>query len=118
LVMIVGQRLGRRLCPKCKEAYEPDPSQHGGIKFKSDLIYRAKGCEACNNSGYKGRIVIAEVLPVDSDIRALISKGANFEEIKETARKNGMDTMFETGLKKIEQGVTSYEEVCRISADV
>ncbi|HBG61848.1 MAG: hypothetical protein A2Y03_04295 [Omnitrophica WOR_2 bacterium GWF2_38_59] len=117
LVMIMGQRLAKKLCTKCKEPYEPDPGQHGGITFKSDLIYRAKGCDECNSTGYKGRVVVAEVLPVDDEIRKLISNKASSTEIKDTARKNGMDTIFETGLKKIEQGITSYDEICRISVD-
>ncbi|MBF0531803.1 MAG: Flp pilus assembly complex ATPase component TadA [Candidatus Omnitrophica bacterium] len=117
LVAIVAQRLARKLCPKCKEPYEPTPDQHGGITFKSDLIYRAKGCEACNSVGYKGRVVVAEVLVVDEQVRALISRNATFTEIKDCARKNGMATIFESGIKKVEEGITSYEEVCRISVD-
>lgn len=117
LVMIMGQRLARRLCQKCKEPYEPNPEQHGGITFKSDLIYRASGCEACKGSGYKGRIVVAEVMPVDDSIRALISKAAGHTEIKDMARKNGMATIFESGMRLVEKGFTSYDEICRISVD-
>jgi type IV pilus assembly protein PilB len=117
LVMIIAQRLARKLCPKCKEPYEPLPEHHGGIKFKSDLVYRAKGCEACNNTGYKGRMVIAEVLPVDEKIREMLSKSASFLEIKDTARKEGMDTIFESGIKAVERGETSFEEICRVSVD-
>ncbi len=117
LVMIMGQRLARRLCQKCKEPYEPTPEQHGGIELKSDLIYKASGCEACKGSGYKGRMVVAEVMPVNDDIRALISRGANHAEIKDMARKNGMATIFESGLRLVEKGFTSYDEVCRISVD-
>src|SRR3989338_1321490 len=64
LLAVMGQRLARRLCPNCKEPYEPDPVQHGGIKFKSDLIYKPHGCEKCKNTGYKGRVVAAEVMVV------------------------------------------------------
>lgn len=117
LVLIMGQRLARRLCQKCKEPYEPDPGQHGGITFHSDLIYRPKGCEECKSTGYKGRIVIAEVLCIDNEIRKLISQNASAEEIKNTARKNGMDTMFEAGIKLVAKGLTSFDEVCRISVD-
>lgn len=117
LVMIMGQRLARRLCQKCKEPYEPVLDQHGGIKFNSDLIYRASGCDACKGSGYKGRIVVAEVMPVDDSIRALISRVASHAEIRDTARKNGMTTIFESGIRLVEKGFTSYDEVCRISVD-
>jgi type IV pilus assembly protein PilB len=117
LVAIMGQRLCRRLCPNCKEAYEPTPDQHGGIEFKSDLIYRPKGCESCKDMGYKGRAIVAEVLLVDDEIRALISKQATSDEIKDCARKNGMSTLFDSGIKLVEEGITSFEEVCRISVD-
>jgi len=117
LVMILAQRLARKLCPKCKEPYEPDPSQHGGVTFQSDLIYRPKGCEECKNIGYKGRLVVAEVLLVDEDIRGLISKGASHTEIKDMARKNGMTTIFESGIRLADKGYTSFEEVCRISSE-
>ena len=117
LVMIMGQRLARRLCTKCKEPYEPTPEEHGKIQFKSDLIYRAKGCEDCKSTGYKGRIVVAEVLSVGDEIRALIAKGANSTEIKDAARKNGMETIFESGLHLVEKGETSFDEVCRISVE-
>lgn len=117
LVMIMAQRLARRLCPNCKDPYEPAPEQHGGIEFKSDLIYRPKGCVECNNTGYKGRIVVAEVLIVDENIRSKISKAASDKEIKDAARQNGMLTLFESGIKLIEKGVTSYEEICRVTVD-
>jgi type IV pilus assembly protein PilB len=117
LVMIMGQRLARRLCQKCKEPYEPVPEQHGGIIFKSDLIYKAAGCESCKGSGYKGRMVVAEVMSIADDMRALISQGATHAEIKDCARKNGMSTIFESGIRLAEKGFTSYDEVCRISVD-
>jgi len=118
LVLILAQRLARRLCQKCKEPYEPDQAQHRGINFTSDLIYKAKGCSDCNNTGYHGRLVVAEILPVDDDIRQLIAKSANYNDIKDAARKNGMDTLFETGIKTVDSGLTSFEEICRITTDV
>ena len=118
LILIVAQRLARRLCVKCKEPYEPDPAQHGNIHFKSDLIYRAKGCDECNHMGYKGRVVVSEMLVIDDVIRSLISRNASYSEIKDTARKNGMDTIFECGIKFVEKGITSFDEICRVSMDV
>lgn len=117
LVLILAQRLARRLCSKCKEPYEPSPDQHGGIVFKSDLVYRAKGCEECNHTGYRGRLVVAEILPIDEHIRSMISKSATYVEIKDVARKNGMLTLFESGLSNVERGLTSYEEICRITVE-
>ena len=117
LITIMGQRLARRLCPKCKDPYEPAADQHGGIEFKTDLIYRPKGCEQCKNTGYRGRLIVAEVLVVDNEIRKLISGEATASEIKDCARKNGMATLFDSGIKLVEQGLTSFDEVCRISVD-
>lgn len=111
LVMIVAQRLARRLCPDCKEPYEPDPSQHGGLAFKSDLIYRAKGCDECNQIGYKGRFVISEVMPINDDIRRLITSHSPYIEIKDVSRKSGMDTLFDAALKRVEDGTTSLDEI-------
>jgi len=117
LVCILAQRLARKLCPKCKEPYEPSPEHHGGIKFKSDLIYKAKGCEECNSTGYKGRLVVAEVMVIDDEIRTLITNGATSGAINDAARKNGMSSIFESGIKLIEKGQTTFDEICRISVD-
>ena len=111
LTMVVGQRLGRKLCPNCKEPYEPKPEELGELKLKTDLIYRPKGCDKCAHTGYKGRMVIAEVLMMDDDIRRLIGKNATYSELRDAARKNGMMTLFEAGIKKVEAGTTSLEEV-------
>ena len=117
LVLIMGQRLARKLCPKCKEPYEPDPAEHGGQTFRTDLIYRPGGCESCKNTGYKGRVVVAETLLVDGKIRSLIARNAKYTEILDAARKNGMETIYESGIRLAELGSTSYEEVTRVSAD-
>ena len=111
LTMIVAQRLGRKLCPICKEPHEPKPEELGGIKLKADLIYRPKGCDKCSHTGYKGRMVIAEVLPIDDEIRRLIGRNALYSELYDCARKNGMMTMFEAGIRKVESGITSLEEI-------
>lgn len=116
LVMIIAQRLGRKLCPHCKEAYEPKPEELGDIKLNADLIYRAKGCDQCSHTGYKGRMVIAEVLQVDDEMKRLLSKNASYTDIRDAARKNGMMTLFESGLKKVEEGTTSLEEVFGVTA--
>jgi len=118
LILILAQRLARKLCQKCKEPYEPTPDQHGGIKLNSDLVYKAKGCEECHSTGYQGRIVVAEVLIVDDEIRKLISTNAETYEIKDASRKKGMFTVFESGIKLVEKGITSFDEICRVSVDM
>ncbi|NLE65658.1 MAG: type II/IV secretion system protein, partial [Elusimicrobia bacterium] len=115
LTMIIGQRLGRKLCQHCKEAYEPKPEELGNAKISTDLIYRAKGCDKCSHTGYRGRTVISEVLMVDDEMRDLIGRNANYTEIRDAARKNGMATMYEIGMKKVEDGVMSLEEVFAVT---
>ena len=115
LVMIVAQRLARKLCLKCKEAYEANGLMVGAYKVKSDLIYRAKGCDECNHTGYKGRLVISEVMSINDEIRDLISKSAGYNELKDAARRNEMDTLFESGMKKVEAGITSVDEILGVT---
>ncbi len=117
LLMVIGQRLARKLCPSCKEPYEAAGQMVGEYKIKSDLIYRAKGCDACNHMGYKGRVVISEVMAINDEIKKLMSSNSSYNEIKDAARKNGMDTIFESGMKKVEEGITSLDEVFGIVAD-
>ena len=111
LLVIIAQRLVRKLCPNCKVAYEPTSAQLKGASIKAELIYGAKGCPKCNNAGYKGRTCIVEVLPVTLEIQDLINQRASFQKIREVARAAGMQTLYESGIKKVESGETSLEEV-------
>ena len=115
LTMIVAQRLARKLCSDCKEPYEPKAEELGEIKLSTDLIYRAKGCDKCSHTGYRGRIVIAEIILVDDEIRNIVSKNGSYAELRDSARKNGMMTLFESGIKKVEEGSTSLEEVLGVT---
>lgn len=110
LILVVAQRLVRKLCPDCKEAYEPTAEERERFHFTTDLIYKAKGCDKCNHIGYKKRTCIAEVLYVDDELRELIGKNSNSQEIKRVAVSKGMLTLYESGLKKVEEGITSLEE--------
>ena len=116
LVMIVAQRLARKLCAKCKEPYEANGLVVGTYKVKTDLIYRSKGCDECSHTGYKGRVVISEVMAINDEIRNLISRSASYNEIKDAARRNEMDTLFESGMKKVESGITSVDEVLAVTS--
>ena len=111
LLAIIAQRLVRKLCPDCKVAYEPTSAQLKGAAIKAELIYGAKGCAKCNNSGYKGRTCIVEVLPITLEIQDLINQRVSFQKIREVARAAGMQTLYESGIKKVESGITSLEEV-------
>ena len=119
---ILGQRLARRLCPDCKEAYRPKPEflQKAHLPAdKIDVLYRPPKnpeftCENCGGLGYKGRIGVVELLVVNDRIRDMIRENASMSSIKAEARKNGMLYMKEEGLRLVAKGVTSVEELLRV----
>jgi type IV pilus assembly protein PilB len=115
VLAVVGQRLVRKLCPECKEAYRPATKELGSVKLDADTIYRAKGCPACNNTGYRGRTLIAEIMSSSEELKSLISHTVSYQNMRETARKLGMTTLYESGLKKVEKGITSLEEVMSVT---
>jgi len=120
LILIAAQRLVRRLCQKCKVPHKLPEKAMLDIGFlpeevKSAQAWKAGGCESCNNTGYKGRIALYEVLPVDDDMREQILMRAQSREIKKKATEKGMITLRRSGLIKIKNGITSIEEVLRES---
>ena len=117
LRLIIAQRLIRKLCPDCKEPYEVRPEDiPQGITLNSSVVYKAKGCEKCNFIGYKGRSVINEVILVDEEIRAAVHKGLVSSQIMAIAKKKGTFTLLESGLKRVEEGITSLEEILSVAA--
>lgn len=117
LRLIVAQRLIRKLCSQCKESYEVKKQElPGNITLNSPIVYKAKGCEKCNFIGYKGRTVIAETLLIDDDLREAIYRGVNASQILELSRKKGVLNLLESGLKRVEEGITSLEEVLSAAA--
>ncbi|MBL7962096.1 Flp pilus assembly complex ATPase component TadA, partial [bacterium] len=115
---VLAQRLVRKLCPKCKEKFTPDDSllKSVNIKTSSSLaFYRTKGCSHCNNKGYKGRLAIYELLMVNEDIKKLTMERASSGKIKEAAIENGMRTLRQDGISKVLQGLTTVEEVLRVT---
>ncbi|MDP2921819.1 MAG: ATPase, T2SS/T4P/T4SS family [Candidatus Omnitrophota bacterium] len=116
LISIVSQRLIRRLCPKCREEYHaPDVLCNKLGIMANAKFYRAKGCPACLNTGYSGRIGICEALVMSPAIRELVLKRARENEIKKIARSEGMKTLREDGIAKVLAGVTSLEEILRVT---
>ncbi|UCD04936.1 MAG: type IV-A pilus assembly ATPase PilB [candidate division WOR-3 bacterium] len=118
LILIQAQRLVRRICPQCREKVEADPKllEEAGIPkgtLPDNMIFRGKGCPNCNQTGYKGRIGLYEVMPMSSDMRSMILKGASSDEIAKQADKEGMLTLRDDGIEKVKQGVTSIEELMR-----
>ncbi len=118
LLMVVAQRLIRKLCPKCKEAYKPIDSELPSLlkigAGKLETIYRSKGCEHCNKTGYAGRMPIFEMMAINDEIAKLILKRASVLDIREAARRNGMSTLEESCLRKVADGLTSLEEMMRV----
>ncbi len=121
LNIAVAQRLVRTLCSKCKEERPLSDAERNSLHEllpeldgKHFTFHKANGCAECNNTGYKGRTAVQEVMAVTDDLRKLIMDRANASEIKKAAVKGGMTTMTEDGLDKAVNGVTSLEEVLRI----
>jgi type IV pilus assembly protein PilB len=121
LVQVSAQRLCRKICQNCKEKIKiPDKVlDETNYKFKKDVIfYQGKGCEACRKTGYKGRVSICEIMEVDDDIRTKLLEGATSDQIKLFARtKKGMDTLWDDAVLKCESGITSLEEILRVTAN-
>jgi len=118
VVLIVAQRLVRKLCKRCAEPHELPDSALLEMGFRKDelkglKVLKPKGCDACNRTGYKGRTAIYEVMKIDDDIREAILKKAQSREIKRMAIEKGMMTLRQAGLAKIKNGITSVEEVLR-----
>ena len=110
--MVVAQRLLRQLCERCKEAYEPQPELRERFRVTEELLYRAKGCDQCLNTGYHGRFGIYEVMsPIGRELREAIAKGKPDHALKDLAVSAGMSTLWEEGLKKVRAGLTSLEEL-------
>jgi len=115
LILVGAQRLVRRLCVECKEAYEPTQKIITDFKIKQELLYKPKGCDYCSHTGYRGRIAIYEIVLVNDKLRELISRGAGLGEIKRTVKETGVDSLLVSGIKKLEEGTTSIEEVLSIT---
>jgi type IV pilus assembly protein PilB len=118
--LITAQRLARRVCVECKEP-EAIPVQaliDAGVlpdEAPSYVCYRGKGCSLCNGTGYKGRVGFYQVMPMREEIRELILNGANTAEIKRETMRLGIKSMRQSGLTKLKEGVTSFEEVLRVT---
>ncbi|MGC9070266.1 MAG: type IV-A pilus assembly ATPase PilB [Elusimicrobiales bacterium] len=127
LLMIVAQRLVRVICKNCKQAYEIKPEFLSGLGMPKAMVeqnirdgkiilYKGKGCEKCVGTGYRGRVGIHEILEISDPIRQLIVEKASASKIKEVARKHGMMTLRESAFRKMIAGLTTVEEVIRVTA--
>ncbi len=123
VIGILAQRLVRTLCPVCKESYTALPEvvdELGLRKFstKSDVtLYHAKGCKDCGQTGFIGRVSIMEMLPMSDHLRTHVMRHATSTELRAEAVKEGMVTMYEDGMRKAMNGVTTFEEVLRVTRE-
>ena len=120
VIVIVAQRLLRRICSGCKAPVDVNPQALIEIGFKPEdaetmTVYHGTGCAVCGGSGYKGRVALYEVLPISERIRDLILQGASTGEIKTAAIEGGMYTLRRSGLEKVRTGQTTIEEVVRVT---
>ena len=120
LTGVISQRLVRKLCTECSYDDEPTPTEV--VMFKKqgidiDHVKRAKGCPSCNYKGYAGRVGIFEVLPISDQMRKLVAENATFDELENEAKKTGRQSILFSGLKKIQEGVTTLEEVMKVAEE-
>ncbi len=119
---ILAQRLVRKICEDCRTEFDPSDEMLMELGMKRDTIpagkkfFYGRGCDRCNNTGYKGRIGIFELVVVNDDLRDMISSGASTDQLRETCRKHGMQTLREAGLQAIHNGFTTIDEIVRETA--
>lgn len=116
LLGVVAQRLVRKICPDCREDHKPTEQEsimlrrHG---LPEHVIYHGRGCGSCNNTGYRGRIAIHEVLTINDRLRQLITESASIEELRAAGKSQGMVQLMEDGFLKVSKGITTLQEVMR-----
>jgi len=117
----LAQRLVRKICPKCKENYKVPENmrkyvERTGVKPKE--LSRGAGCNYCRNSGYSGRIGIYELLVIDDNFKDMINRDASVDNMRKIFRESGQPNLFDDGIKKVKAGLTTIEEVLRVTTDV
>lgn len=120
LNLILAQRLVRKICQKCKEEHPVDTKILVDMGFTEEeaekvVPMKGRGCSACNNSGYKGRLALYEVMPITEEIKEMVLQGYSADELKREAVRLGMKTLRHSGLNKIKEGITTIEEVLRVT---
>ncbi|MES2546710.1 MAG: GspE/PulE family protein [Pseudomonadota bacterium] len=117
IIGVVAQRLVRVLCPQCKEPVKPTDEERKilGVKRNEAIqIYKHKGCKRCNQTGYRGRMAILELLRIDSEMDSLIARRAHLDELRKMALDKGFTTLADDGVRRILEGYTSIDEVMRV----
>ena len=115
LITCIAQRLVRKICNFCKIQYNPSENEQRRLNLHSqDVLYKGKGCVFCNNTGYKFRTVIYEMLQIDASMRSFISKGKSIDDIRSFNIKNNMSTLEQNGRELVRQGITTYDEFLKL----
>jgi len=122
VVLILAQRLARKICPHCKVEEKFTEEELVRVGFTSEdartvVCYKGKGCSECSNTGYRGRIALYEVMTVRPELRRLITRDSTADDIKAEALKLGMKTLRQSALTKVKEGMTSIEEVLRVTIE-
>lgn len=118
LIGVLAQRLVRTICGDCKESYQPSDFELNSIGLKDvKELWRGKGCNACQQTGYRGRIGIYELMLLDDDLRQLILSNCDAGTLKQKAREKGLESLREDGAKKVLAGITTIAEVTRVTQD-
>jgi type IV pilus assembly protein PilB len=116
VIMVMAQRLVRRICPDCREPYKPkeEDLEKLGMVGEKVVFYRGRGCEGCKKTGYRGRIGVYEMLPIQGKVREAILSKANEAQLEAAMARMGLRTLLEEAVEKIRQGLTNPEEVLRV----
>jgi type IV pilus assembly protein PilB len=118
---VMAQRLARRLCDWCKEAYEPTPEELASLAWQDlsipvpGTLWKAIGCRVCSQTGYRGRFALHEIMPVSHEVERLTVSGSSTQELRALAKAEGMLSLREDGLAKAAAGITSPVEILRVA---
>jgi type IV pilus assembly protein PilB len=121
LSLVIAQRLVRKICPECREKVDISPSilaelsKTYGTNLKGMTFYKGKGCNKCDHVGYKGRLGLYEFMPIEHEVRDMIKEGVTNIDLKRVAAARGMKDIFQSGLEKASQGMTTLDEVLRVT---
>ncbi|HDL10211.1 MAG TPA: type II/IV secretion system protein [Candidatus Omnitrophica bacterium] len=125
VICVMAQRLARRICPRCKTSYVPSGSiikrfnLYNYVKSGQEIVlYKGEGCDFCKGTGYKDRIGIFEIMMLDEELKEMIVRETSVIELREKARQKGMKILFEDGLEKALQGITTLDEVTRVCEEI
>jgi type IV pilus assembly protein PilB len=118
---VLAQRLVRRVCPKCREEYQPPRNLRKALEkmgYEMEKFYKGIGCRKCRNTGYAGRLGVHELLIVNDELRDAIAAGASISELRRIAGRGGMITLRHDGFRKVREGITTIEEILHIVGEL